>query len=192
MYFFSFSLILLSNFSLLLGLSNSQYQLIEDAFERLKDDPINLSNHGYLCETLAVEHMMEKYDEKLFSVHSGLVYHGKRGIIGELDLVVTRNDNQKVVMIGEVKCKSRVFSALKKAKGQLQRFVSSIRPSKNKIYFSYPYDYVFKLKDFNHKYKRSYVSYLGTVKKGFTDELAMTFESIKILHRKLVSYSKYH
>ena len=193
--FFQFSLLTSSGFGLdpiLYDELLTQEELIDEAFEKLKNKDIRLSNHGYVCEELAMIYIKKLYDPELYTVHNGIVYKGNSGVIGELDVVIINNETNKAIMIGEVKCKTRVFSAIQKAKKQLKRFTDNIGTKSIELYLYADKNQTFERENFLNKLEKRYISFKGTTKKGFSDELLLTLDSVKSLLHKLKCYKSGH
>ena len=164
--------------------------LIKKAFESIKDKDFRTNNHGYLCEQLAIDSFKKKYPDPKYQIWNSIVYFNGGGIIGELDLVVYNSKSKKAEVVGEVKCKSRPYSALKKAHDQLDRFLSN-KSGKSVRFVDACTKKVVNKKIFSGKSISDVtVSYNGTVKKGFTYELELTFPEIKILHKKVKCYKE--
>ncbi|SMF29904.1 hypothetical protein [Pseudobacteriovorax antillogorgiicola] len=116
---FMFAFIAWSAVSNAYGLSYQKaYQLVVEQGESMT---FSSSNHGALCELLAVEKVQELYPYA--QVESGIKYGPRFGNIkGELDVVVFEGGQASTVI--EVKCSKNYSSAANKANSQLNRFKS--------------------------------------------------------------------
>ena len=103
-------------------------------------------------------------------------------------MVIIDNETNQAIMIGEVKCKTRVFSAIQKAKKQLKRFTDNIGSKHIELYLYEDEDQTFDRENFLNKLEKRYISFKGTTKKGFSDELLLTLDSVKLLQKKLKCY----
>ncbi len=96
-------------------------------FDRLKSDPINYTTFGTICEQVARVNLEDYYLYPEYKVETGIVYKNayksyEKRTLGELDIVVFRNSDNKAILIGEVKCWKNLRKALIKAQKQYQRF----------------------------------------------------------------------
>lgn len=86
-------------------------------------------NEGDILELLALEWLQVELDQKFghgtYFVHGSIEYHYPGGrTLGELDLLIARMDNCKIVGFGESKLG---FSGIGKARRQIRRFKSFIQ-----------------------------------------------------------------
>ena len=166
----------------------SQSDLKDFYFKTLKDQKLELSNHGYLCENLAILHFERIFPKDQYQVFNGIVYRSRSGVIGELDIAIMKKDTKKFVLLSEVKCRSGVSSALHKAKSQLKRFLNHYRVRGIKFYIPGQNPQEFGASQFIKDIKTTSTSFLGTKKQGFTFELDLQFSHIKDLLNRLRCY----
>ena len=95
-------------------------------YDYLKDVPADYRNFGTICEYVAALRLKKRFDPKLYGIDIGVEYLDGRRVVGELDVVVYRYKDKKVVLVSEVKCRRHFGKALSKARSQLQRFKSTI------------------------------------------------------------------
>ena len=92
---------------------------LEEDFNKLKNIPANYQSFGSICEQVARLRLQEKFDKKKYDFLIGLEYKNSQRTLGEVDLLVVSKKNQKVFVVGEVKCWKNLKAAMVKAKKQL-------------------------------------------------------------------------
>ncbi len=107
--------------------SHNKYEIkyshsIDPVFQELKTRPNKYEIKGTVCEEVARIQLEQDYRKDQFSVHTGIAYTQYNQTLGELDVVVFRNNDNKVVLIGEVKCWRNLDQARKKAISQRKKF----------------------------------------------------------------------
>lgn len=95
---------------------------IDPVFQELKTSPNKYEIKGTVCEEVARLQLEQDYRKDQYSVHTGIAYTQYNQILGELDVVVFRKNDNKVVLIGEVKCWQNLDKAREKAISQRNRF----------------------------------------------------------------------
>jgi hypothetical protein len=95
---------------------------INPAFEELKQSSEKYEIAGTVCEQVARLELEQQYPADQYSVQNGIAYTQHGQILGELDVVVFRKSDHKVILIGEVKCWHNLEKARKKAVVQRERF----------------------------------------------------------------------
>ena len=100
-------------------------------YEDLKAVPADYRNFGTICEYVAALRLKKRFDPKVYGIDIGVEYLDGRRVVGELDVVVYRHKDKKVVLISEVKCRRHFGKALSKARSQLKRFASTIARSRS-------------------------------------------------------------
>ena len=88
----------------------------------LPKEYLNTTDHGKLCEVLGVKILQDAYPGT--QVMNGVLYKKKGRTVGELDLVILKDN--VVTDVIEVKCMSSYKSAANKAEIQLDRFSAYI------------------------------------------------------------------
>ncbi len=93
----------------------------------LKDVNRDFRVSGTICEEVARLRFEAQYPSDQYHVVTGIEYHGNGRTLGELDVVVFRNDDNMAMIVAEVKCWNDKASGLRKAHAQLERFRGAIR-----------------------------------------------------------------
>ncbi len=84
---------------------------------------VDVSNIGSILELLAFRKIKELYPPPVYDVFTGLQYFEEDGrTAGELDIVVWKHDENKVMIIYEAKLSYNYANARRKAESQLKRF----------------------------------------------------------------------
>lgn len=90
-----------------------------------------MDTRGSLCEKLVYQILSEEYTINRFQILMNLEYSSGQRVAGELDVVVIDKENDgDIVLVGEVKCKSDERKARSEARRQLQRFQAYIEDTK--------------------------------------------------------------
>ncbi|MEO5970834.1 MAG: hypothetical protein ABIQ95_12980 [Bdellovibrionia bacterium] len=97
-------------------------QSIDPAFQELKSSAEKYEIKGTVCEQVARLELEQKYPEKEYSVENGIAFQREGRTLGELDVVIFRKSDNKVILIGEVKCWQDLHEARKKAVHQRENF----------------------------------------------------------------------
>jgi len=94
-------------------------------YHLLKDLPKSeVAVKGQVCEKIAMLQMMNKYSPEDYSIVPNVTYGTGKILLGELDLLVVKKTDHKVMMVLEVKCRKDLRKSAKKAKEQLERIKS--------------------------------------------------------------------
>ncbi len=105
---------------------------IRPYFAYLQDSGVDYVVVGAVCEQVTKVLMQKQYPYPTFSVYTGVEYSRPGGsTIGELDVVVVRNADQKALLVGEVKCWKDLSAAHKKAMDQRQRIMANLKKGGN-------------------------------------------------------------
>ncbi len=172
-------------FSSLSFAQQSQSELIEKYFDIIKSDhSIGLADQGPLCEKIAIYQIEQEFDPNEYTTLNGLVYEEGDRIVGELDVVVIRNDDSESVLVAEVKCWNRPTKALQKANQQLSRFFSYLDDDID-IYSAVDFSESYSTSCFDEAPEIRTISQKGTAQFGFDQELELSLNSVKILLKKL-------
>ena len=108
----------------------SQFAFATDTaplFEALKNSGENYTVVGTICEQVARLDLIKTYPSDQYDIINGIEYSDNDGVLGELDVTVLRKQDQKAVLVGEVKCWGNLGGAHNKALTQRQRFMNAIR-----------------------------------------------------------------
>jgi hypothetical protein len=97
-------------------------QDIDPIFQKLKYSAKRYNIKGTVCEQVARIELEHKYLANEYSIETGIAYAQHGRILGELDVVVFKNRDHKVALIGEVKCQNDVHKAYEDAQSQRERF----------------------------------------------------------------------
>jgi hypothetical protein len=101
-------------------------------FAYLQNSAVDYAVVGAVCEQVTKVLMQRQYPQPVFSVYTGVAYSRPNGsTIGELDVVVVRNADQKALLVGEVKCWKNLPAARRKAMDQRQRIMSTLKQGAN-------------------------------------------------------------
>lgn len=96
-------------------------------FEALHNSGENYTVVGTICEQVARLDLMKTYPSDQYDIINGIEYADNDGVLGELDVTVLRKQDQKAILVGEVKCWGNLGGAHTKAMSQRQRFMNAIR-----------------------------------------------------------------
>ena len=97
-------------------------QSIDSVFQELKTTSEKYDVKGTVCEQVARLELEGQYPKDEYSVQNGIAYTQHGRTLGELDVVVFRKSDHKVILIGEVKCWQDLEGARKKAVHQRANF----------------------------------------------------------------------
>lgn len=176
-------------FVILLGflVSVQTWADIKDDFEDLKNNGLDYTQVGVVCEEVAKLRFQELYPSPQYSVITGVEYSDQDGVVGELDLVVFENKTAVAVVVGEVKCWNNSSKGIIKAMEQRQRFITNVK-SKRALEFKYlkDEDQTFTKTQFNKVEKYHYISQKGTKKAGFDVELPYTLGELMQLREDIM------
>lgn len=94
-------------------------------------------NIGFLLEELVRFDLQKDWDPKIYDITGGLELYAPNGFsIGEIDILVMRKKDKKVMLIGEAKMWRDLPAGLIKAKSQLKRLKDAIENKKySDLYF---------------------------------------------------------
>lgn len=191
-FLFSFSLIILNIGSV--AQAKSLPELSEDLqvyFQFLRNQPVNYKVDGTVCEQLTRLHFIQQYPESEFNVDSGVEYGDSTGVLGELDLIVTKKVDNEVVLLGEVKCWKSLDMGMDKAKFQRDRFLWNLQSQGRNLFFrggqlALNYDFT----RFEASPEYIFVSQVGGKKWGFQYELPLRLSQLDELQQYLVRCQK--
>lgn len=102
--------------------SVAAFATIQDEALALKDTPRDYFDTGAICEEVARLDLAKEYPAPQYKVMTGIAYDNGDGTDGELDVIVFDNNTNKALLIGEVKCWTKLAAGLDKAKKQRARF----------------------------------------------------------------------
>ena len=183
---------------LLLGLSIHAYagaheylesRSLEQAFEQLKDKPVDYTNTGSVCEELALLEFQDMFPDHRYQLFKGLIYTNGSRVLGGLDLVVfdMDRDDEGANLVGEVKCSRSVSSALSKAHEQLSRFKRYIdQGGYLEIYQATNPSRFFDVERFQGIAHLATVSFQGTVARGFDYQIPFDLAATQKLRNRLL------
>ena len=186
---FSYIFRSLTVFIFCFSLITSSFGRSGDSFERdyltLKKIPADYRSFGAVCEQVARLRLKESYDPKKFKFLIGLEYRNSRRVLGEVDLIVFSKKDNKVAIVGEVKCWKDLQAAFKKAKKQLNRFFKAIEGNE-KITFhpKEPIGIKFE-KNLFLGTKKMYFSQKVEEQNPFENNIGLTLPQLKNLRKKL-------
>jgi hypothetical protein len=94
-------------------------------------------NIGFLLEELVRFDLQKEWDPQIYDITGGLELYAPNGFsIGEIDILVMRKKDKKVMLIGEAKMWRDLPAGLIKAKSQLKRLKDAIENKKySNLYF---------------------------------------------------------
>ncbi|MFZ9596468.1 MAG: hypothetical protein ACO3A2_10375 [Bdellovibrionia bacterium] len=162
---------------------------LEQLFERLKSVVDDYEIAGSICEQVAKLHLESQFPPDDFKIEHEVAYSlgSIKKVLGELDLVVIRKKDQKVVLVAEVKCWHDIEGAQRKAADQKERFRYYINDL-HSIHF-------FKLSDPRIEFLPSQFDQLppfilisqdGGLPQGFDMELPYSLDELMELRMRLV------
>ena len=100
---------------------------IEPVFQQLKTSSEKYQIVGTVCEQVARLELELQYPADEYSVENGIAYTQGGQTLGELDVVVFRRNDHKVILIGEVKCWHDLHGAQVKARHQRENFIFHLK-----------------------------------------------------------------
>lgn len=172
---------------LLLLISSLAHADFDADFQSLKNSGRNFEPTGAICEEVARLRLSEKYPEPHHTVVTGIQYDDETGTLGELDLVVFKNETKLAQIIAEVKCWRSAKSGFKKAKEQRKRFLDHVKSPKALV-FKWTHDPTIELKKIQFKKPERFyfIAQSGSSKHGFDIELPYTVDELMQLRDKLI------
>ncbi|MFV8257224.1 hypothetical protein ACNQKP_05445 [Bdellovibrio bacteriovorus] len=174
--------------STLLSVSTAQAKDIRPLFEALADSGARYEIVGTVCEQVAKLNLEQDYPAPDYYVVTGIYYGNKKHVIGELDVVVFRSNDNKAVLVGEVKCWTNLSSARSKAMDQRQRFKAALSNGGGLIMgcTSQQAGCSFSKKNFKAVEKFVSISQDGGEKRGFDMTLGYSLEEMMDLREQLM------
>jgi hypothetical protein len=113
--------------------------VVRSCFQHLSNTKtLQILSVGSMCEHLAYIEQSKIYSSNRYKLLQNIEYKSGKKILGELDLIVFDQSEQKVIKIFEVKCSKNIFDACTKSDIQLARFKSHIKRAisgRQKLYF---------------------------------------------------------
>lgn len=170
--------------------SNDQ---LDAAFSRLKDIGVDLQPTGTICEYLAKETLEESYPSEQFKIVIGIQYGERKNAVGELDMTVVDLEYNEVVYIAEVKCWKNPRAGLKKAKSQMNRFLTNLRGRRvnwMKILAPGYDDWTMNARNFDSNFEVGYIAQKGSKRSGFTKELEFDLSDAMKLRQRIMECQK--
>lgn len=163
---------------------------LEEAYQRLRDKPVDYTNQGAICEQV-VALQVDDYFTDYHHVAVGITYrnspHGQT--VGELDVVVFKgaSENREAVAVIEVKCSSRPGRQLRHAREQLRRFETSLKRNGRLILKSTtaPYEVYSSEIFIDPDYMAG--SVVGSMASGYDLEIPFTKSEALALRRRLIA-----
>ncbi len=159
---------------------------IGEDFRDLKNSAVDYQVVGAVCEEVARLRFQEEFPNNKYAVVTGVEYGDGNRTIGELDVVVFENTTQKVVRVAEVKCWKNTQGALKKARDQRQRFISTLQSGKQTYFKSLHSDYKFKKDNFMGTKEFIAVAQKGSKSSGFDRELPYELDELMKLRQMMI------
>lgn len=160
---------------------------LQEDYEQLKNDGLDYTQVGVVCEEVARLRFSEVYPGPEYSVLTGVEYSDQDGVVGELDIVVFDNKSAVAVAVGEVKCWTNPTKGIIKAMEQRQRFITHVK-SNRALEFKYlkDDDQTYTKTQFNKVQKYHYIAQKGTKKAGFDIELPYTLGELMQLREDIM------
>jgi hypothetical protein len=100
---------------------------LNSVFEDLRNTSEKYEIKGTVCEQVARLELEQQYPSNEYTVENNIAYSQHGQVLGELDVVVFRKYDARVILIGEVKCWHNVGESLQKAVAQREKFRKYLR-----------------------------------------------------------------
>ncbi|AGH95994.1 hypothetical protein [Pseudobdellovibrio exovorus] len=177
--------------TLVLFFSLNLFAGLSEDYHALKNSGKNFQAIGTICELVAQLRFQEQYPEPEYRVVTGIAYNDTVRTIGELDLIVFDQQENKALLVGEVKCWKDPKGGLAKARDQRQRFLNHLRSNKP-IRFKYlenpsePFDKA----QFIDVTEFISIAQKGTARVGFDYEFDYTLDELMQLRADIMSCQK--
>lgn len=155
-------------------------------FEAIKNAGVDYVVVGAVCEQ-ATKALMQKQYGPQFTVLTGVEYARSQGsTLGELDVVVVRNADQKVLLVGEVKCWKDLKAAKKKANDQRQRIITNLKNANGLHLACLDKTCHFNAKNFDQVQRFISISQDGGRQFGFELDLPYSLEQLMTVREALI------
>jgi hypothetical protein len=140
-------------------------------------------NIGFLLEELVRLELRETWNPEEYEITGGLELYAPTGFsLGEIDILVMRKSDSKVMMIGEAKMWRDLEKGLEKAKSQLARLKNTIEEKKwSRLYFKPDPKRVLDASIFDNNIQYLTFSSKGGVAVGFNQEVNISTSEGRIL-----------
>lgn len=167
---------------------------ITEAYERIMEKEPHMRRHqGRVCEHLAQLHMEEKFSTDEYEIRMGVPYFLKDRMharLGELDIVILRKSDGKLVQIAEVKCGSNLERLLKSGRqgalSTLKKFRQYYEESRKRLVYSIRSNRSKELVEFPEPSRQTQyitIGQQGALKAGFDEEFDMSLSDIHLLNQ---------
>ena len=161
---------------------------VDDWLEELRDSAVDYTVFGTVCEQVARLEYADDFPPSHYDIVVGIQYMRGSRVLGELDVVVFRRKDRQAVLVGEVKCRRSFSAARRKAEEQLNRFAGAIR---------HPRDLRMRHvgggrgevlpTQFQGRMQYVAIAQEGATDNGFDEEIHLTLEEARLLHRRLLN-----
>jgi len=160
--------------------SNPRLKTYLDFLVSIDHCPYNI---GFLLEELVRFELRKTWDPEKYEITGGLELYAPTGFsLGEIDILVLRKSDNKVMMIGEAKMWRDLVKGLEKAQSQLARLKASIAEKKwSTLYFKPDPKRNLTADIFDGDIKYMTFSSRGGVAVGFDQEVDITTSEGRIL-----------
>lgn len=171
---------------LLLLAQLSWADLLGENFEKIRNQARHYRDPGTVCEEVARVEFAAAYPTPQYEVIVGVSYNHMGRTLGELDMVLLDRGNQRVVMVGEVKCYSNLKKGLAKAKQQRQRFLANLGSGRQLEFLNTSTGERYSYEHFRYVSQFVSVSQKGGKAIGFDYELDLSLDEMSQLRDRII------
>jgi len=165
---------------------------VESDYERLSRIPARYQTFGTICEYLTMLRLEEAYPADEYDIEVGIQYEVGGRVIGEIDVVVFREQDHEAVLVGQVKCSRNMGSANRHAREQNDRFFKTMARAENQheeVLFTSTSKPELEITDDQMDEVKSYItaSQDGGKKHGFTMTIGHSLATVVDMRNKLLA-----
>lgn len=160
---------------------------LPQVFEALRSSGEKYEIVGTVCEQVAKLKMEESFPAPRYSVLTGIAYNIGPETVGELDVVVFENSTKSAILVGEVKCWSSLSGAIRKARDQRQRFLSTLGSGRPMNFACTNRTCNFTRQNFKSVEKFIAISQAGGRNFGFDMDLDYSLDELMKLRQQLLT-----